>query len=400
MQTFCRRVRALTPDERVLLALVAAAFLSVYTIVLALLVLPFYLVFTRRFVPMLRASRGAPLLGLFCVVALAVTIRYGDTRAVALGIGMLFAAVAILFIKYAMTRRAFRLMLTISCAGSLFAFFVALAQRLWLTQFLFQGRACATFVNANFYAAVIEITTLFAVYRMLRPGRLTRTIFYVAVLLANMGGLYLCQSRAAFLVVFGGIALLLALTDRRYLGHACAVVLCMLLLYAGRAVWMPRLDQMSSDLDVGREEIWRTAGRMIRDNLLCGRGYLSYQQFYRAYHGFAANHAHNLLLDLLVNFGVVGAGLLLAYLAVNLAGIVRMYFSGAERSKSALALSVLATVLVHGLVDATVCWPQTAILVVAVISYSRAYSDMPQAREGATVQLPRHGQAKKSAIQP
>lgn len=116
--------------------------------------------------------------------------------------------------------------------------------------------------------------------------------------------------------------------------------------------------------------------------------------------GFAANHAHNLLLDLLVNFGVVGAGLLLAYLAVNLAGIVRMYFSGAERSKSALALSVLATVLVHGLVDATVCWPQTAILVVAVISYSRAYSDMPQAREGATVQLPRHGQAKKSAIQP
>lgn len=399
MHTIFERLRALTPDERVLLALVAAAFLSIYAIAAALLALPFYLIITKKIVPVLRASRGAPLLGLFCAISLGVTIRYGDTRAVALGVGMLFAAVALLFVQYAMTRRAFRLMLTISCAGSLLAFFVALAQRLWLTQYLFQGRACATFVNANFYATVIEVTTLFAVYRLLRRGSVARTVFYVAVLCANLGGLYLCQSRAAFLVVFGSVALLLALTDLRYLGHACAVLLIMLLLYSARGVWMPRLDEAGSDLAAGREQIWRTAGRMIRDHLLYGRGYLSYQQFYRAYHGFAANHAHNLLLDLLVNFGVVGAGLLLAYLAVNLAGIVRIYLCGAERSKSALALAVLATVLVHGVVDATVYWPQTALLVVTVLTYSRAYSDMPAVSERAPLRA-RGAKTKQTTVQP
>lgn len=59
--------------------------------------------------------------------------------------------------------------------------------------------------------------------------------------------------------------------------------------------------------------------------------------------------------------------------------IASIYKHRIAQRKFALSLSVLAAVIIHGMLDITFFWPQTAVLVIGVLFYSRNYEfeDVP-----------------------
>ena len=62
--------------------------------------------------------------------------------------------------------------------------------------------------------------------------------------------------------------------------------------------------------------MWSTALKGIADHALFGMGPSAYQLVWPAYSGYPTFHAHNLFLDTLLNFGVVG-GCAIFFLCFN-----------------------------------------------------------------------------------
>ncbi len=62
-----------------------------------------------------------------------------------------------------------------------------------------------------------------------------------------------------------------------------------------------------------RIKIWKTAFMCISMYPFFGWGPQTYQKFYPLVHGHKAPHAHNIYIDSILSYGVVGTGVLLAY---------------------------------------------------------------------------------------
>jgi len=80
---------------------------------LALLLLPFYIAATKQSFVFFRRKQDLFFLSAFWVLSLLVTIFSGGTVTdILLGVFMVFAFIAVIFVTYTMTQRAFRLILS------------------------------------------------------------------------------------------------------------------------------------------------------------------------------------------------------------------------------------------------------------------------------------------------
>ena len=76
--------------------------------------------------------------------------------------------------------------------------------------------------------------------------------------------------------------------------------------------------------------------------------------------------AHNLLLDGLISFGVVGIALAVWYLIRILIAAVKRFRQGDVLA--VLALAALTAAFVHGVFDVTAVWPQVIIPMAVVVA--------------------------------
>ena len=86
--------------------------------------------------------------------------------------------------------------------------------------------------------------------------------------------------------------------------------------------------------------------------------------------GYPTNHAHNLLLDLLLNYGIAGVCLIAAYLMDNLKPLVRMLKQRSDPRLLSLIVATIVAVAAHGTMDATVFYIQTGMMLAVVLSLS------------------------------
>ena len=120
--------------------------------------------------------------------------------------------------------------------------------------------------------------------------------------------------------------------------------------------------------------IWSGAIGSIMDAPWFGRGYNTYARIHDLYGSYSiAKHSHNLLLELLMDFGFVGTAVLLGYFAINVGKIIRLHRSHKCHQRYALTISVIVCVLLHGLLDISMLWPQTGLLVIYIVGFSTEY---------------------------
>lgn len=375
-------------DDFLVPALVAAAFFPwaasfalLACIVIALLVMPR----TRRLI--LSDRKAVKWLIPFVPVALIPPAIHGNWLGIACGVGVLLFFALFLYLRKALTPRRIDLSFKLICALSIVAAIYAIIEKMVYIIYpaLAEGsvvlpsndelRCASLFGNPNEYSSVIAIAVLVAMHLLLEKKG--NRWFYIICIGFNLVGMLLCASLMGMLELYFGLLALLIFRKEGKLLLAYGGLTAL----GGAALWLlpkilPHLSVAGNSFDL-RVRIWKLSVIMLEEAPLFGRGILSYWKFSPDYVGQdlgfkvrVTTNAHNLLLDGLLSFGVIGVILLLIYLVKLLRPAVRRYLDGSGRNLSALMFAVLVGVAVHGLCDVTLLWPQVTVLLFLIFAAS------------------------------
>ena len=117
----------------------------------------------------------------------------------------------------------------------------------------------------------------------------------------------------------------------------------------------------------------------IPDHLLLGQGPSTYAMVYSRYLGFASSHAHNMLLDVMLNYGLLGGGAILFFALQQFHTAVRKVRERKSTTTNLLLIVLCVMMAMHSMTDVTLLWPQTGLLFLLIYS-SSGIRTVPQAR--------------------
>lgn len=233
-------------------------------------------------------------------------------------------------------------------------------------------RITATFMNANIYAMIIDFICVICMYRFVRNENILCRIAYFVVALFNFFVLYLTGSRTAllpFAVIFP--IFLYCICWKKLFVTSIVLELCVCGLVLFKPTLIPRISDMSTF--ASRVKIWKTAFLCISMYLFFGWGPQTYKKFYPLVHGHKAPHAHNIYIDSILSYGVVGTLIVLAYTFVLNKEI---FTSNTRRENPALfgmMMCFIAIVLIYGLLDCTLNIVATGTLCFIVLNSACMY---------------------------
>ncbi len=289
-------------------------------------------------------------------VFITIPLLYGNRTGLAAALLIYAILVFSLYLRSVMTAKLFGNIVGILCASSILCAAVALAQKLMNAGV----RTTAMFTNANYYAYATELILIMACHRLPRARSGGARLFYIVVLCANLLTLLTTGCRSAWVSVVCGLTVLFAV-EKNHKGLAalagCALAYLLLAMRFPDLMWRVGELNVSGSL---RLQIWETAMNAILRHPLFGHGALAYYLI----SGKEFWHAHDLYLELLLSFGIVGTGMLFVYFADVLRRLVAGVKSASTGDKGigAMLLALVSATLVHGLTDVTVMFTQTGIL--------------------------------------
>ncbi len=357
-----------------ILVLLFSVMISVFITIAACLLIIIYMFASKKYSEVFQAVPKVIFwsVAAFCVMALIVAIARSNKTGVYIALGISIVALTGMFLGRFMTHKLFETGISLCCWLSIVCFGVALFQLFASTKSSY--RIPSTFMNANYYAMIIEFVVTMCLYKILsaRKEKAKQAVRYGFIILINIAGLYISGSRTG-LVVTLSVLLLMFLLYRRYsfFWIALAAIAVYVIVGLEYSDIIPRDYSIDNDLDT-RLSIWLTALKGISIHPIFGGGGNAYTMVYAAFDGHEAVHAHNLVLDMLLNYGVVGFGLVV----VCFVRIIKSMRKGAANTYDAQIRHVVYTalwcVLVHGMMDVTIFWIQTSIIFLFIFSGSFA----------------------------
>jgi len=274
---------------------------------------------------------------------------------------------------------------------------------LWLEKWAYIGDLTSTFVNRNAYGAYAGLGAVCCLALFLhalkppRPGETRRAYdltelvmlrampFLVGAVIIG-SALLLTHSRGAFLSTGGGLlALLVAVAAGQVVRPRTAIILGVVLGAIGLAVLgisgegtVKRLADTDSDV---RTDLFRLTVEAIEDAPWSGHGFGAFLPAFRMYRDVSLaadliwDFAHNVHLELAMDFGLPAAALLYLSLAtlvlVCLRGLLRRR---RDQIYPAAAVSGATLIGLHGIVDFSVQMPAIAVTLALLLGIGCAQS--------------------------
>lgn len=273
--------------------------------------------------------------------------------------------------------------------------FLSGSDRIWNFAAFYQGRASGTFISPNHLAGFLEMLLPLALaYTLAGRGKPVTKVLLGYAALMMIAGIGVTLSRggwvsagAALIVLFGGLVL-----HRSY--RLPALILMVALIGAGSFLLFKTDDltaRMKAGVEAGksfdvnvRYELWNAAGRMWRDHVWFGVGPGHYDYRFGEYRPetvqLRPQRVHNDYLNTLVDWGVVGAGLVVLALGALSVGLARTWkhvrkpereFRSNHSNKFAFVLGAAAGLLalmIHSVVEFNLQIPANAILAVSLMA--------------------------------
>ena len=274
------------------------------------------------------------------------------------------------YLKSEIDEVGFRKYAVISMFGSIVFFVSAVVQKLIYRNANYRPTAGA--FNANYYGALIVMVTLLALTRLFEKCEgstenlwyMPTKAFYLFVVIINVVALFLSESRSSLLSIMVCIGIYLIL-KKKYMFCIVAGVLGVGVITVG---WFhPELFSWTNSLSfviTERVDIWIDALRSFSRtplNALIGRGPMTYFMVWESEGLCGANHAHNILVDALINVGIVGT-LLYCVLFVH----IFRSLTNTKRYYKMLITLFICQVCVQGIADVVIMWHQSAVLFITV----------------------------------
>ncbi len=286
--------------------------------------------------------------------------------AVILSVGQYIAAVS--------TRSSYARLIDLICSLAPVAALTTVAE-----YFLLLGKEdvemrCGTllYLHPNYLGTVSAIIAVLCVYRFFtNPKQRIGYIFsgvccLICIVLTGSMFAYIEMTVAAFVMLF---------VARKWktlsIFTACIALTAVAVYFIPSLI--PRLTQADGTLSM-RMQIWRASYEMFKQASLFGRGVLSYLHIYTtqgSVNGIympQSQHAHSILLDSLISYGIIGTGLFIAYFVAVWKKAAVAVWRNRRSLEAALTVGILVGVIVHGIIDVTLMWVQPGLLFVTVIS--------------------------------
>ncbi len=389
MPLWKEKLKTFTPNEYVVLLFVFSLFVSVFFEAALMLLLPAYILLSKQFKLCLPRRVWDYFLLLFSLLALLSTYFYSKNGIVSdfeikkeylllLGIGIVILCFDIFFFVNIMTKKAFLAGIKLSVFLSLTSFLISVFQlifKIYPDPIERPGRVASVYMNENYYGTVLEFICLFALYLICKSKNVKQKILYSAFLILNLISLWFCQTRMAFIVVAVSFFIFLFFYKRKISYCILGFIgICALALIFYPQL-LPRFDSIASYFDF-RLGIWECALRSFRDSPLLGRGYFSYSFIWRDYfvtEYFPALHAHNLYIELLINFGLLGSIPLALFCISKCISCIKNCIKSNSRLNLSFVIAAICAVCIHGLADTTILWPQTGFFAVFVLSAPKVF---------------------------
>lgn len=297
----------------------------------------------------------------FLAVSFFVAAIYNNYKGMAYSI-LIYAVVTCgLFLRSVMTRQLFRQAMDTACVGSLWCVLAAVIQKAITYAATPNYRPVSFFTNANYYGMIIEFVVIIALYRIFtNPDHIN---FYAAVIGLNLIGLYLTASCSSFLAMLSAVVVMLAYKKRvKMTAVFVAAIFACVAVFVFFPTLMPRSSDALETTVAQRLSIWGASIKAIEQTPIFGRGATAYQMICEQYGGYKTYHCHNLALDTLLNFGIVGMAAVCVYIGMQVRLLVLRFRNNICRDMNILSAAALTAVLVHGFTDVTIVWIQTAAL--------------------------------------
>ena len=357
--TYNSYVREGSKDEKLVLLSVASIFLPFFYTAVVLFCVVLRAILKKETRKMISAGIDIKLVIAFAVINVATPFVFKNYLGIACFVGFVFLFIYSLYLRTVLTECLFEKIANVIAGMSILpAFFSA-----FISDSRHDMRSPSFFLNPNYYGAVITFVILLCVYRLLTTRR--NFVLYAVSIVANLYGLWRADSQSALISCALGVLLLLIFTKKR---KTFAVVLILGILCAYAIIYMPQLDFILPRLGdaanniAKRADIWKIGLKGFLEHPLFGRGTMGYLQIYSRFGGKVNFHCHNLIIDLLLSFGVVGIAPLIVFVA-------RPIIKAFKSRYAPIFFAVLIAVLVHSLVDVTLIWIQTGALAALFISF-------------------------------
>lgn len=340
--------------------------------------------FRHQLVDAIKNQTGALFFYIFVGLEFIVSIFHSNW--IGLGNTWLFVLIGFYGAYYRknISKRCFEVMCDLIILCSIFAAIYGLYQfnqisigngRTFLEFHIFNSpkrRITSTFMNANIYAMMIDFICVICMYRFVQNEKIVWKVVYFLVALFNFFVLYLTGSRTAllpFVLIFPVFLYCVKWKKLFFTSVVLEVLVCALVLMKPNLI--PRISDMSTF--ASRIKIWKTAFLCISLYPFFGWGPQTYRMFYPLVHGHKAPHAHNIYIDSILSYGIVGTFLILGYtFQLN----KEIFTSKTKKENPALygmILCFIVIVLIYGLLDCTLNIVATGTLCFIILNSACMY---------------------------
>ncbi|MBG9980893.1 O-antigen ligase family protein [Facklamia sp. DSM 111018] len=229
-----------------------------------------------------------------------------------------------------------------------------------------QTRAEATLFNPNYYGLFIAMVIVIAIYLLYKYDSKRVKLLSLLAIFMNLLALILTGSRWSIpTVVVGMVTMVFFLKPKIawILGFIMAMAIAMLVI---KPDLLPRFTTLAYGFS-DRFAIWEIGWKLFITSPIVGRGPFTFVNFYYLFADRGKMHAHQLLIDTMANYGLVGLIILIMAFTHYFRILSHHLLRQDIRPEIGLVVATFATVLFHGLMDVGVFWVQMGYMFLAIV---------------------------------
>ena len=237
------------------------------------------------------------------------------------------------------------------------------SDRGYLEDFLSRKRILGPFFSPDLFASYLVMIFFVSMAFLLEMKKK----FFTVIPLAVIVGLFLTRSLGAWVALTAGLILLSKLQPRlRFVLHGAII----LLLWVGMVLWIQRAMGISQAGSlhhsvVQRLHFWKSSWEMFCYSPFWGVGFTRFGDVYPFFQGsgaFETRYAHNIILHLLAEFGLIG-GIWFFYWMVVFVHTAKQSLKESSENNlltHKMLLVALIVFFIHNLVDFSFSIPQVS----------------------------------------
>lgn len=373
MRSIIQYYKKANTTERLILLSVFALFMPYYIQIASIFIILIYAICTHEFKSLIRANIKQKLILYFTILTFIVSLLNTNYLGVVCSLGFYFIFLYAFYYQRKIHQQLFEVIIDVICYASIISIGYALIQYIIICNnndisvFAFKvlnqrsNRIRAGFFNANYYAMCIQFVLLCCTYKIIIISHLYKAKIYLGIVLLNMVALYFTGTRSAWIpLVIAVIYMFVANKHWRYTTYAIIVL-------GGGVLGLLVFPEIFQRINVFKEFdkrmlIWDTAIIGIKAHPIFGEGPLTYMRIYEQYAGHPTQHAHNVYLDPLLSYGISGTLLILSYFYLSGKEAIKNFRNNKNNSVFHLVIGCTLVILIHGITDYTIYWPQCACM--------------------------------------